>query len=104
MLNLFILALKCAAIGYVYSVVLTEPDKALNWWYRFLDERIGRRKWLFFPLIHCDECVGGQLALWTYIWIHRHAGYDFGDHVTVIAFSILLVNVIGKIHSWSKLR
>lgn len=104
-INILILALKCAVVAYVYSVMLTDGGKLLNGWYRFLQTKIGNKKWLFYPLIHCDECVAGQMALWSYLylqWKQNFQTYDLGDHIVCISISILVVPIIGKIITWSK--
>lgn len=108
-----LLAIAFAVIAYVYAVILTEPGMILSGWYKFLRTRIGTTCF-FKPLIDCDRCVSGQIALWSYpmLFWDRYAEpmaiirecpvYSIMGYVYCIAFTILFVHVIQKIHRWTK--
>jgi hypothetical protein len=88
------IGLICAIIGYVYSSVLTEPKMLLNKPYLFL-ERVFP-EFIFSPIIGCFRCVSGQIALWTYLFIHKE--YLWYKHILLVCLSILLSVIIDKIY------
>lgn len=77
-----ILAFMCAVIGWVYVRILTQPGQVLSFWKVFLvstyDEIFGintpasdRYRWILMPIVECELCVTGQLALWLYLFLMK---------------------------------
>lgn len=91
--------ISIAIVAYVYSGMLTEPDKLFAPLYRFLEKKLP--SWLFAPIIGCEICVAGQLSLWYYI-IHHHKNYDIEYHIYFISITILLTSTIKEFHTWMK--
>lgn len=93
-------------IAFAYSAVLTEAGMILNPWYNFLDKHIGRKPWLFKPLVDCFKCVAGQFAFWHYVLrflkVGSFAGYDLLFHIFTICFTIYITLILNKIYTWTK--
>lgn len=98
------IAFLIACLAYVYSVVLTDANQLLNPLYKRLyiyfktDERINEGKdyhWLFKILIHCEKCVSGQWALWTYLAMN-YLNYNFFYHLFFISYTITITILITK--------
>lgn len=85
-------------IGYTYAVILTEPSMLLGDVYGWLRRKIGHLPYLFKPLIDCDRCVSGQIALW----------YSLLNHLTVwhliylVMASVYFTHLFQKIHKWTQ--
>lgn len=103
----------CAVIGYVYAGILTQPGEVLFLWSRWLHKRLRKTymvpgtgvvkeveqvkdHWLLKPLVACEKCVAGQMALWSYL-VHSFKHYKLGDHVFCICLAILLTVIIKKL-------
>lgn len=115
-MELIKLSFAISIIAFTYSVVLTEPgmllEKIAAWLAYFLPE------WLFMPLIGCERCVAGQMALWYYLLSHVHISdywhelflgaktkfiivdYSLKGHLFVVCLSIFIVTFIKPIYSW----
>lgn len=101
------LAILIAVLSYTYTNILTEPDMVFNGLYRYLDGRIP--KWLFYPLIHCEKCNAGQIALWVYVYDY-YLGFIFYPIETIsncalfVSFTILTVYTIKQTNDrlWTK--
>lgn len=98
LVDLYSTALQIAVIAYVYAVILIEPDMLLAEFYLQLRIRIGRYKWIFKPLIDCDRCVAGQIALWYSVY----NSLTVAQSISLIALSIFLTQILQKIHKWTK--
>lgn len=121
------LAFVIGMIAYVYAVILTDPDHIFE----------NLRKWaerilppfLFRPLIGCEKCVAGQIALWTLVFklvknlwlLHRATGQTFRQllphgaenwvdfiveinfllGLLVITSAIYFTMIMKKIHRWT---
>jgi hypothetical protein len=92
-------ALLCAIIGYVYSSILTEPGKILDWWKAALNRA-------FFPLLYregcCDkECIdvitSFRIGRKTFKFKRRLRNYEF-LYTMLIGCSMC---VSGQIALWS---
>jgi len=77
------LGVASGVIGSVYVLILTQPDHILSEWskllYRAAEWIVGkttkedwlitkRRDYWLKPILTCELCVSGQIALWTYIF------------------------------------
>lgn len=99
------LAILIAVLSYVYTNILTEPDMIFNGAYKWLDGRIPN--WLFYPLIHCEKCNAGQIALLTFIWEYGLGFYFYplqtiGYCALFVGFTIFTVYTIKQL--WEKLK
>jgi len=109
-----IISLKLAIIAYVYAIILTDDEMLLFHWKGFLYRTIGSKKrmnWLFKILVDCEYCVGGQMALWTYLgmWFFQVdlfgttiTEYSWDDHVWLVALTILLISTIKRLKIYEK--
>jgi hypothetical protein len=123
LLNLIVMAVLIAVVGWVFIRILTTDDHILSWYRKFINKILkdGERKpeWFFSKLhkalIGCELCFSGQLALWWYI-LFRHGifnynfkliTYDFHiDHLIIlISLTIFIVFHIEQDHQnrlWKK--
>lgn len=98
----FIWTIPVVVIGFVYSYVLTQPDMIFNRWYRFMAAK--SPSWMFYPLVHCEKCVCGQLALWLYPFVVLPMeGYDYSwaiiyMHIYFICQCILNVIILKAVY------
>lgn len=99
------LGILIAVLSYVYTNVLTEPEMIFNGLYKKLDGRIPN--WLFYPLIHCEKCNAGQIALIVFIY-NYWLGFYFYTITTLalcaafVGFTIFTVYTIKQL--WEKLK
>lgn len=118
LLSALYLALAIGMIAYVYAVIMTDPDQIFEHFRKWAEAHLP--SFLFMPLIGCEKCVAGQLALWTLIFklvknywlIHRATGLTFqADFLLEINFitgalvitgAIYFTTIFKKIHSWTK--
>ena len=94
-MELIKLSFAISIIAFTYSVILTEPgmllEKVASWLAYILPE------WLFMPLIGCERCVAGQMALWYCFLFAKINGFDC---IFVMSFSIFIVTFIKPVYSW----
>lgn len=99
------IAILIAILSFVYTNILTEPDMIFNSAYKWCDEKLPR--WLFYPLIHCEKCNAGQIALIVYAY-NYYLGFYFYTIPTIatmfafVAFTIFTVYTIKQL--WEKLK
>lgn len=71
-------AIAAGVSGFVYVTVLTQPGQILAGWKTFLEntyikitgwetDRYFRYRWVMKPIVECELCVSGQLALWLFL-------------------------------------
>lgn len=106
------LGLLIALAAYVYTNILTDTNQIFNGLYNWLDEKLnnpetGEKHWLFMVLIYCEKCVGGQMALWIYLFYNwKIYTVDFFTtficHIFFITFTILSATVIKELHKHIK--
>jgi len=95
-----LLAIKCALIAYVYTVILTRPGMLFSGFFSWVSERVACRpglEWLFKPIILCTHCVTGQLALWGLVFIHvlHLEPVAIGiDMLAYLSFALLIVEIL----------
>ena len=95
-MELIKLSFAISIIAFTYSVILTEPGMLL--------ERIAARlsyylpSWLFYPLIGCEKCVAGQMALWYCAFFESQL--KFSEYIFVVMFSIFIATFIKPVYSW----
>jgi hypothetical protein len=96
------IAFQLAIIAYVYSKILTKPEMILGDAYGYLSQvavDFPKTEWILKPLILCPLCVGGQLALWTFIlygWLHLELVRSIIDVLFFLSITILLVQLLLK--------
>lgn len=107
------LGLLIAMAAYVYTNILTDVNQIFNGIYNWLDEKLnsslegGDKHWLFMVLIYCEKCVGGQMALWIYLYFN-YKSYSTDtiitllQHVFFVTFTILSATVIKELHKHIK--
>jgi hypothetical protein len=93
-IELAILSLLLAVVGYVYVYVLTDMGNILGWWYDLLTNHI-KNQYLLKPLLTCEYCVVGQLAFWFYIYWCWYS-YNIVQHIFFICLSIFYVLIFNK--------
>jgi len=88
---------KIAIIAVVYSTVLTGPNQLLNKLYLFLERWLSPEfDFIFYPVIGCSKCVGGQIALWSYLI--TNTDYKWYEHIFSICLTIGIVIILEKIY------
>lgn len=103
MLTPFLFALAVALLAYTWSVKLTQAEMVLGPVARFAHfcvELWPWTEWILKPLLLCERCVAGQLALWGYWYIigytHERTRDDAFLHLLTIALAILFAEWIGR--------
>jgi len=100
--ELYILSIQIAICAFVYVVLLTEPYYILGDLYGFLEPRLPW--WLFKPMMGCEKCVAGQLALWIYLY-QNYKVYDLYHactHIFFICLTIITTHIITLLMKWLK--
>ena len=98
-INIHFFAIVFAVVGFVYAMILTEPNMILNGVWNYLDKTLP--EWLFKPIIGCYKCVCGQMALWSGFYFVDYTRPLFEIitlHVYFICLTILISIVINKIY------
>lgn len=88
MLN-YLLSFELAVFSIVYVKILTDQDMILFWWWKFLHKHI-KSDYILKPVVDCEYCVAGQLALWVYPFTHN---YNFMFHILFITMTIFMVEI-----------
>lgn len=106
------LALLIAMSAYVYTNILTDQNQIFNGLYNWLDIKLnnqetGKKHWLFMVLIYCEKCVGGQMALWIFLYLNYKSYLTnpftaLLSHIFFITFTILSATLIKEIHKHIK--
>lgn len=95
--------------GYTASSILMAKGMILEWYFNIINRIFGdsgrkegdfRCAWLFKPLGGCYECLSGQIALWTYLFMATP--YSFAEHIIVICMAIYSANIFSKFDLWLK--
>jgi hypothetical protein len=89
MLEFSISVFFVVVISVVYTEVLTAPGMLLDFWCRFLHNKI-KKEWILKPLIDCVYCFGGQLALWS--------GFFIWNDYKLLTHFLFIVTVLFTIH------
>lgn len=66
-------------MGVVYVLILTQPGQVLSWWSKLIhntydkifvrdSDRWFKYDWILKPILTCELCVSGQIALWSFIF------------------------------------
>jgi len=79
-----------AITAWVYVHILMDRGMILEWWGKLLTrlpEKIAD------PLGLCEYCVGGQFALWYYLYYNLNE-YSVVNHIIFISLTIFLIEVI----------
>ena len=85
-----IFPLQVAVVSWVYVHILTQPDMILGWWSKWLHS-VTDSEWLLKPLVDCEYCVAGQIALWGYLLMPE---YGMMAHMLCIFNSIFVVKIL----------
>lgn len=101
------LSFLIAVLAYVYTNILTDVDMIFNGLYNWLDQKIVNQRWIFHIIIHCEKCIGGQLAFWIFSFIYhnaylKHPFYTALIHIFFITFTILTTEFIKQTHKLIK--
>ncbi len=94
-----------AIIGCCYVLILTEPGQILAGWKEFVNKAYDklfkkyspswyRNKWVLKPILECELCVSGQIALWTYIITQP---FNILGLIFSICLSIMLAWLIARV-------
>jgi hypothetical protein len=85
--------------AWVYAEILTDNGMLLGRVFNIINERLP--SWIGKPIMTCVYCVGGQMALWLYIFLVFHfteLEYNLLHHIIFISFTIFYIKIIDK--SW----
>jgi hypothetical protein len=94
-------SLLIALSAFVYAYLLTRPNKLLNGVYNKLDtyfktdERLRNGKPLhplFMLLIHCEQCIAGQVSLWLFLFLYAAPGYERSGAVITVFQLVFFVS------------
>lgn len=91
------IALFCA----VWIEYLTVEGAIMEWYYKLLKKIT---PYLAKPLGHCQYCMGGQIALWSYLIIYwsEYSIYNGIKNIFFICLTIFLIDIFQKLITWSK--
>ena len=92
-LELLFISLQVAVFSVVFSCILIEEGMIFGFYGRLL-KRLP--EWIGFPLGGCAYCMGGQIALWYFIYriYFIPERYDFFIHLSFIAVTLFLIHLI----------
>lgn len=102
-MNWLIISFQLAVIAYVYAVLLTKPDMLLGGVFGFLTEVANdfpKTEWFLKPLMLCEKCVAGQMALWMLIlygWLELEWVLSVINVLFFLSLTVLLVHVFTKL-------
>lgn len=86
--------IACIAVfAWVFTNVLLEEGMILSRWRKFATTL---PKWLGNPLGLCEYCLGGQIALWYYLFTYFN-DYNFFLHLVYITGTIFLIRITNKL-------
>lgn len=94
---LIIQTLAIAVLAFTYTHLLTDDEMIFSRPYHLAERQLPA--WLFKPLIGCEKCVAGQLALWFFL-VANWGAYDLmtaAIHIWYISQAIFNVTVITKL-------
>lgn len=93
LLIILIFSVAVAVIALVYSCILTDADMLLSKPYTLAITHLP--EWLHKPIISCERCIAGQIALWMFpFWMSRFIEYDWFYHACFISQSILFTSLL----------
>ncbi|MCX6328201.1 MAG: hypothetical protein NTZ85_01620 [Bacteroidia bacterium] len=81
-----------AIVAWTYTIILTDSGMILEGWKRWINDNI-KQEWITSPLINCEYCVSGQLALWYYL-ITYFQTYNLWQHIVFICITIFTIEII----------
>ena len=81
-----------AIVSWVYINILAEPGMIFGWLRKLVNRWVAP---LSDPLVNCEYCNAGQIALWFYL-IKYWCDYDIFEHIAYISVTIFLVMVINQ--------
>lgn len=93
-LEQLIYSVLIAVSSWVYVCILTNEGMILDWWAKFLN-RIIRSQWLLKPLVECEYCVSGQIALWFYVLKYWNE-YNLLTNIFFVTLTIFLTNLMNE--------
>ncbi|CAG5001953.1 hypothetical protein DYBT9275_02774 [Dyadobacter sp. CECT 9275] len=104
LLNAVSISLIASVIAFVYVTILTQPGHVLSWWKRFVWDAYGiviktqeqqeKYLWVLNPILECELCVSGQLALWLFIFT---IPFNLIGIIFSICLSILLTKILSRL-------
>ncbi|MGN6491160.1 MAG: hypothetical protein ACTHLE_04130 [Agriterribacter sp.] len=102
---MFELGFYCAVVAFVYAGILVKPGHILHWWAVFLEKHLvkeifqpayeRKESWIYKPLVGCPLCVGGQIGLWTAVFM----GGAWYECIILPCLTILFVSWLMGIHN-----
>lgn len=117
------IGLQFGIIAFVYCNVLTQPGHLLGRWREWINEKyllfhvkqqakataenrtydfaeqMAKHKWVLKPIIDCEWCIGGEFALWGYLFA-IHSGYTLTGHLVAVCTAILVSGLATEV--WNK--
>lgn len=82
-----------AITAWVFTNILLDSDMILGKYGKWLHLL---PTWISKPLGLCEYCLGGQLALWHFLYYHWHE-YDITHHIMMICLTIFVIELINII-------
>ena len=105
LLDVVSIGLMAGICGFVYVTILTQPGQILSFWKTWLwnrymsifgrnEDKFHKYKWIMNPIVECELCVSGQIALWTLIF---PVLLNILIPVFCICLSILIAKLLGRL-------
>lgn len=97
------ISLVSSVIAFVYVTILTQPGQALNWLCKLLWKAYGKvftgdnyfnYQWVMNPIVECELCVAGQMALWICIFT---LPFNLITLIFTICLSILIAKSLSRL-------
>jgi hypothetical protein len=102
------IAIYSSLCAVIFAVVLGGDDTPLNSYFRWVQrwhEHGGWRAWIASLLGGCQNCMAGQVALWSSILIRGgHSIADLLTHFGTASLAVLLAATIAHGYQWLKRR
>jgi hypothetical protein len=92
MLEIVLYSLLIAITSCVYVFILTDTGMILGWWCDLLHKYI-KSDWILKPIIDCEYCISGQIALWSYLFIYK----SIFEWFVFIILSIFFTRIINRL-------
>ena len=100
-LELLFISLQVAVFVVVFSCLLIDEGQIFSFYGRLLDRL---PEWLGHPLGRCAYCLGGQIALWYFVYrmFFIPEKYSPFIHLSFIAITLFLIHLILYVYEKSE--
>lgn len=95
--------------GAIYKLILLEPGHALSGWNIFVrrmymkfvgsdEEKYFKYQWILKPIVECELCISGQIALWSFLIINFR---QFDDYFFLHLFALIFNICLSILTAWA---